>query len=309
MISLHNVTRKYGDLTAVDNVSFDVPAGQIVGLLGHNGAGKTTIMKMITGFLEPTEGKITVDGHDVISDRIAAQKKIGYLPEVSPLYPDMTVVHYLEYVARLRHLPVDGIKNALKRVIHQTGLLTKLNARISTLSKGFKQRVGVAQAILHSPKILILDEPTSGLDPSQIGEMRALITHLSKESTVILSTHILQEVEAMCDHVIIILQGRVARNAALKDLQRTSRLFVGINQPGKAAKGFLEGISGVKNVMPYDQRGDVHRFRIEVEGELDAVSPVIASQVIGKGWKLHGLEPEHRDLEVVFKEVNEGLSV
>ena len=200
MIEVKNLVRKYGEFAAVDDVSFEIANGEVVGLLGHNGAGKTTIMKMLTGFLEPSFGSVKIDGLDVQSSPTKLQSEMGYLPESLPIYPELTVVAYLEYAARLRD--VDP-RVCVRKAIESTGLDEKALDLVSTLSRGYKQRVGVAQAILHEPKFLVLDEPTNGLDPNQIQQMRDLIRSLSEVATVILSTHIMQEVSAVCDLSLI----------------------------------------------------------------------------------------------------------
>ncbi|MCI5221885.1 MAG: ATP-binding cassette domain-containing protein, partial [Candidatus Electrothrix sp. AR4] len=226
MIKVENLTRKYGDVTAVDTVSFEIDHGEIVGLLGHNGAGKTTIMKMMTGYLEPTEGCISVDGLDIGKDRRKIQKKVGYLPENCPVYPEMTVLDYLEYSAALHGIAKRNRPALIREAVERTALEAKATKQLSTLSRGFRQRTGVAQAILHKPGILILDEPTNGLDPTQIQHMRILIAELSKSATVIVSTHILQEVQAVCDRVIIIKDGGLALDSRLDELRQSSKLLI-----------------------------------------------------------------------------------
>ena len=209
MIQVEHLTRRYGDLMAVDDVSFHIGHGEIVGLLGHNGAGKTTIMKMMTGFLEPTSGSIRIDNLEIGDDTRAIQQRIGYLPENCPVYPEMTVIDYLDYQATLHGMADHEPSTAIARVIRRTALQEKAARTIQTLSRGYRQRVGVAQAILHQPNIVILDEPTNGLDPTQILQMRELIRELAKTATVIVSTHILQEVQAVCDRVLILRAGQL----------------------------------------------------------------------------------------------------
>ena len=216
MIVAKNLTRNYGAVTAVDDVSLKIEAGEIVGLLGHNGAGKTTIMKMLTGFLEPTAGSVEINGHDMESARSLAQSCVGYLPENCPLYPEMSVVEFLDYAAELKGVSDDDRPKAIKEAIAATELGDKAMEPISSLSRGYRQRIGVAQAILHKPNIVILDEPTNGLDPSQIKHMRDLIKRLAENATVILSTHILQEVAAVCGRVIVVNRGRVALDFCLE---------------------------------------------------------------------------------------------
>jgi ABC-2 type transport system permease protein len=219
MIQIDHLTRRYGEFVAVDDVSFRIDHGEVVGLLGHNGAGKTTIMKMMTGFLEPTSGSIRVENLEIGRDTRAIQSRIGYLPENCPLYPEMTVIDYLDFQASLHGLGADQRDHAIAQSIRRTALLDKATQAIQTLSRGYRQRVGVAQAILHDPDIVILDEPTNGLDPTQILHMRELIHELAKTATVIVSTHILQEVQAVCDRVLILRAGRLVVDSRLGEKQ------------------------------------------------------------------------------------------
>ncbi|MCB0338042.1 MAG: ATP-binding cassette domain-containing protein [Bdellovibrionales bacterium] len=304
MIEVSQLTRKYGNFTAVDNVSFEIPKGEIVGLLGHNGAGKTTIMKVLTGYLEPTSGSVTIAGTDITVDRIAVQKRIGYLPENAPLYPDMSVVQYLEYVAELRGLEEDVRARSIREVIDKTALREKAHAQIDTLSKGYKQRVGVAQAILHKPEILILDEPTNGLDPSQIEDMRDLIRELSKNSTVILSTHIMQEVQALCARVIVMLQGKIATDSKLSDLQTSNRLVVSLNQKEEVVSSELRKVKGVARVKRDVASNGHQNYVLDLNVRSDEVSPLVAKLVVEKGWDLYNLYPEQRDLEAIFRDIS-----
>jgi len=222
MIEADRLTRRYGDFTAVDDVSFRIEPGEIVGLLGHNGAGKTTIMKMLTGALEPSSGVVRVDGTALETAPGSVQRQLGYLPESVPLYPELAVVDYLAYVAQVRRL--EDAQAAVARAVEATDLAEKAMDTIGTLSRGYKQRLGVAQAILHEPPFLILDEPTNGLDPGQTQHMRQLVRDLAASATVILSTHIMQEVGAVCDRVLILRDGRLALDERLDDLRSTSRL-------------------------------------------------------------------------------------
>jgi ABC-2 type transport system ATP-binding protein len=306
MIKAENLVRKYGDFTAVSGVSFEIPKGQIVGLLGHNGAGITTIIKMLTGYLEPTVGEVLVDGHNVETESLIVQSKIGYLPENCPVYPDMTVIDYLFYMAELRGIPQAESISAVKTAIARTALTEKALQPISTLSKGFRQRVGVAQAILHKPEIVILDEPTSGLDPSQISESRSLVKELSKSSTVILSTHILQEVEAICDRVIIILQGQIALDAKLADLQSSQQLLLSCNAELASLKKLLSKIAEINSVQPLEQAGLEKHYRLELSEQTPTVQASIAESLIKENFKLYSLHPERRDLETIFREINSG---
>jgi ABC-2 type transport system ATP-binding protein len=224
MIEANGLSKRYGDVVAVDDVSFTVGKGEVVGFLGPNGAGKTTTMRMLTGFIPPTEGTAVIAGHDIFGDPIAARRAVGYLPETPPLYPEMSVTSYLSYVATIKDVPRRGRREAVDRALERCGLTRVRHQVIGTLSKGFRQRVGLAQAIVHDPAVLILDEPTVGLDPLQIREIRALIAELAapeqgeSQHTVILSTHILPEVEAICRRVVMIHGGRKVVDSPLEEL-------------------------------------------------------------------------------------------
>ena len=226
MIEAREVTKRYGEVLAVDHVSFTAGPGEVVGFLGPNGAGKTTTMRILTGFLPATDGTALVDGHDIFEDPLAARRAIGYLPESPPLYPEMDVDHYLLYVTKLKDVPRARRREAVDRALERCGLTEVHRRVIGALSKGFRQRVGIAQAIVHDPKVLILDEPTVGLDPIQIREIRALIADLAAEEggrTIVLSTHILPEVEAICRRVILIHRGRKALDASIEEVTRGGR--------------------------------------------------------------------------------------
>lgn len=306
MIKTEGLTRNYGDFTAVADVSFEIGRGEIVGLLGHNGAGKTTIMKTITGYLEPSAGRITVDGMDLAEFRTEIQAKIGYLPENCPLYPEMTVIDYLEYAAGLRGLQGDAGRRAVGEAIRQTELDSKAADAIATLSRGYRQRVGVAQAILNRPELLILDEPTNGLDPSQILHMRELITELGKNATVILSTHILQEVEAICDRVLIIRDGRLALDSKLHDLKRSRRLLLSVNTGPRDTQSLLAAIDGVGPLDCLDDASGTWTYAMDLPDadRLSDVASAIAKTVVENGHLLYALHPETRDLETVFRQIN-----
>lgn len=298
MIQVERLTRRYGDFTAVDDVSFRIGRGEVVGLLGHNGAGKTTIMKMLTGYLEPTSGSIRIDGMDIGEHRKAIQARIGYLPENCPVWPEMTVIDYLDYQAGLHGVPAAERERAIAGAIRRTRLAAKATERIETLSRGYRQRVGVAQALLHNPDIIILDEPTNGLDPTQILQMRELLRELAKTATVIVSTHILQEVQAVCERVLIMRAGRLVVDARLDELQRGARLLVSVDRD---ARELLAGIEAVKSVQ---ERGAAQgRLRYALEAEPDA-APAVAAALHAAGYGLFELQPERRDLETVFAEVN-----
>lgn len=308
MINVSNILRTYGGFVAVDKVSFSINPGEIVGLLGHNGAGKTTIMKMLTGFLEPTDGSIEIDGKDICEKREQIQQKIGYLPENCPAYPEMTVIDYLDYSAALRGLSEQQRIPLIAEAIKQTGLIERATQKISTLSRGFKQRTGVAQAILHRPKILILDEPTNGLDPTQIQHMRTLIKELAVNSTIIISTHILQEVQAICDRVIIMKDGEKVLDRKLDELQSNVRLIVTIDGDTEQTGQILAGCDGVSKIDRLEtQQGDVgHKFSLSIAPEMDRhkVAASIARELHNQGCELYSMTYESRNLETVFAELS-----
>lgn len=251
MIEAEGLSKHYGDLVAVDNVSFSIGQGEVVGFLGPNGAGKTTTMRILTGYLPASDGTARIAGHDIFSDPLAARRAIGYLPESPPLYPEMDVAGYLRYVAALRDVPRSGRRAAVDRAIARCGLSEVRRRVIGQLSKGFRQRVGIAQAIVHDPPVLILDEPTVGLDPLQIREIRGLLRELAnpaaggQQHTIVLSTHVLAEVEAICRRVILIYEGRKEVDAPLEELtaggRRLEELFARVTSRDAAAGGAAEG--------------------------------------------------------------------
>jgi ABC-2 type transport system ATP-binding protein len=297
MIQADRLCRRYGDFVAVDEVSFAIDHGEIVGLLGHNGAGKTTIMKMLTGYLEPSSGLVRVDGTVVEQDRQAVQRQLGYLPENLPLYPELSVVDYLDYTARLRG--VDPAR-AVRQAVDATELGSKAFDPIATLSRGYRQRLGVAQAILHEPRFVILDEPTNGLDPEQTHHMRALVKRLAQHATVILSTHIMQEVNALCDRVLILHRGILAVDERLENLRASNRLLLRTS-PGADLGKVLNGIDAIVALQPAAEG----RWEIETRGNPDQVAERVAASLIGAGLPLYQLLSAQRDLESVFREVNE----
>jgi ABC-2 type transport system ATP-binding protein len=269
MIEVKSLSKYYGDACAVDNISFEVSKGEILGFLGPNGAGKTTTVRCVTGFLPPTSGTVVVDGYDVTSESLEVRKRIGYLPENTPLYTEMNVVDYLRFIVEMRR---DGISNPNQRirdVIDMCGLGDVRHKDIAELSKGFCQRVGLAQAMVHDPPILILDEPTVGLDPNQIVEIRKLIIALGKEKTVILCSHILPEVEATCGRVVIIHNGRIAADGSPKELQASSEgkgtVYIQVKGTGPELSERLAGVPGVEAVA--DARvvsENISDFKLEV---------------------------------------------
>lgn len=301
MIQIKSLSRMYGDFKAVDDVSFEIKKGEVVGLLGHNGAGKTTIMKMITGYLEPTSGEIRIDDLQAGRDMRAIQARIGYLPENCPVWPEMTVIDYLEYQANLQGVSESQIQSRVAEAIRRTALNEKATASIQTLSRGYRQRVGVAQAILHKPDIIILDEPTNGLDPTQIFQMRELIRDLARTATVMISTHILQEVEAVCERVLIMRQGKLVVDSRMEELQTVRQLRLTVDNA--EAADYLGRVACVSAVHKVETVDDLSTYLLDAV--VDAAPDVVAA-VVEAGDKLYRLHPETRNLETVFAEVNRG---
>jgi ABC-2 type transport system ATP-binding protein len=306
MISVKELVRKYGDIVAVDNVSTTIEKGEIVGLLGHNGAGKTTLMKMITGFLEPTSGVVTVGGVDVAVDRIGVQRQIGYLPENAPLYPEMLVQEYLLMMAELRGLSGEDAERAVADAARQTGVVEYMVRPISMLSKGYRQRVGIAQAILHRPAVLVLDEPTNGLDPMQIQAIRGLIRRLGESTTIILSTHILQEIEAVCDRVLIMIGGRLVTDSALNDLLGSDRLLLSVATTGDVPAAFrrIPGVTDVQTLGEDPMNPGSQRFAVASADDRPRTTEILKAGMEA-GWTIASLGREHRTLEQVMKELQD----
>ncbi|HTK96573.1 MAG TPA: ABC transporter ATP-binding protein [Pseudomonadales bacterium] len=303
MIKAEQLTRRYGDFLAVDRVDFSIGQGEIVGLLGHNGAGKTTIMKMLTGYLEPSEGRILVDDVDVAEQPKVVQRSLGYLSESLPLYPEMTVVDYLEYAAELRGVAPADQASAVRESVEATELESKAFDQIHTLSRGYRQRVGVAQAILHKPRFLVLDEPTNGLDPSQTQHMRELIRRLAGNATIILSTHIMQEVNAVCDRAMILRNGRLVLDETLASLRRSERLLVGTDAEPATVAAALRGVDGVGAASPV--RNGTKRVALPLSGEVEATSARVVAALVAANIHVYSVAPEQRDLETVFREVSD----
>lgn len=303
MIRIQNLTRKYGAATAVRDVTVEIQRGEIVGLLGHNGAGKTTVMKILTGFLEPSDGRVEVGGFDVTQHRDAARKLIGYLPENAPLYLEMLVQDYLMLMAELRGVPAAQIPAAVARAAEDTGLVERLLQPIGELSKGYRQRVGLAQAIVHNPAVLVLDEPTNGLDPMQIQSIRELIKRLGERTTIILSTHIMQEIEAVCDRVLVMIQGELVADAPLSTLTASETVLMSVAGAPTDVDARLSGLARVKAVRSLGvdpENPSFSRFAIDCDGATHAVAD-IARAAVGASWTLGSLAPEHKTLESVFK--------
>jgi ABC-2 type transport system ATP-binding protein len=294
-IEVSHLTKFYGEQAAVNDISFSVGKGEIVGFLGPNGAGKSTTMKIITGFIPSTSGEVKVCGIPVDIDSLETRRKIGYLPENNPLYLDMYVREYLEFVGKIYHVP--NLKKRVDEMIQQVGLEVEQNKKIGMLSKGYRQRVGLAQAIIHDPEVLILDEPTSGLDPNQLVEIRELIRQIGKSKTVMLSTHIMQEVEAICDRVIIIKTGKIVADNTASELQyEEDHQVVFVEFEGNVNKNQLLKINGIKKAEKVGENG----WLVESNGNLD-LRKIIAQFAQQNNALVLTLRKEERTLEEVFK--------
>lgn len=309
MIEVEHVSRMFGDFSAVDDISFSIQTGEIVGLLGPNGAGKTTTMRMIAGFLEPSSGAIFVDGMDVTRFPVETKHKIGYMPESAPLYSDMIVEDYLFYVARMQGAEPEVKVPELARVC---GLKEVMHKNIGELSRGNRQRVGLAHALMGDPEILILDEPTSGLDPNQVGEVRSLITEIGKTRTVIISTHILSEVETLCGRVIIISGGKKVADSPTEQLRvhygssSSIRMILGVptGTGAEEIKAALSGQDGVISCGVTEQDG-LYDISVGVDGGME-IRPALSRLVVGRGWDLLSLDIRKNSLEDVFRALTTG---
>ena len=306
MIEVQHITKRYGRVTAVDDVSFRVERGEILGFLGPNGAGKTTTMRILTGYMPATEGRAIVAGFDVFTDPIDAKKRTGYLPEVPPLYPDMTVREYLEFVARIKGIAPKERKARVDGVMERTHVADMADRHCAKLSKGYRQRVGLAQALIHNPDVLILDEPTAGLDPKQIIETRDLIRHLAGDHTVVLSTHILPEVAQTCHRVVIINKGRVVAVDTPENLtgrlKGAETMYVQVDALGEDAATALAAVPGVTRVVAADGRGAAGGFEVESTRGTD-VRRELARTIVARGWGLLELRPMRMSLEEIFLQV------
>ena len=308
MIEVTHLSKKFGSLWAVDDLSFSLKKGEIVGFLGPNAAGKTTTMRLITGYLAPSGGSVTVAGHDVQLEPLQAAQKIGYLPETTPLYGEMVVVEYLSYFGRLRGLEQEALIKGMKEVSATCGLTKVLSNKIANLSRGFKQRVGLASALLHRPEILILDEPTVGLDPNQIDEIRKLIREIGSERTVLLSTHILSEVEQVCQRVLILADGKLAGEGTLDSIKAQARGKPVYSVGFKAARGEAEEairkIAGFESLEVIASRDHLHHFRVTLADSADR-SEEFFRLAVAKGFGLCELKKEEVSLEDVFRRLTQ----
>jgi ABC-2 type transport system ATP-binding protein len=302
MIEVQNLTKRYGNLVAIDNVSFRVGQGEILGFLGPNGAGKTTTMRIITGYMPPTEGTVRIADFDVIENPIEAKERIGYLPENLPLYNDMTVEGYLDFVADIKKVSGKDKKSRIDLTMEKCGITDVRGRLVGNLSKGYRQRVGIAQALVHEPAVLVLDEPTIGLDPKQIIEIRELIKSLAGERTVILSTHILPEVTMTCTRVAIINRGKIALEESLdrlsEDIGNTQMIFLKLNYSGNKIKEKILSIPSVSEV----NENSSGEFIVRSKDGTD-IREELANMVVGNGWGLLELRPLTQTLEEVFLRV------
>lgn len=305
MIEVQGLTKRYGSERAVDAISFEVKSGEVLGFLGPNGAGKTTTMKVITCYLPPSEGTVRVNGVDVREDPLAVRKQIGYLPEHTPLYLDMRVYDYLSFVAAMRGIPSDRRAGRIADMADVCGLGEVLQKPIEALSKGYRQRVGLAQAMIHDPEILILDEPTTGLDPNQIVEIRELIKAVGREKTVILSTHILPEVQASCDRVLIIHRGRLVADGTPQDLKDSfsggQRVQFGV----MTGNGVLDALNARPDLQVLDQRTEPSGENLYTvsSDRTDDIRPDLFKLAVEQGWTLTELHRDQANLEDVFRQL------
>jgi ABC-2 type transport system ATP-binding protein len=304
VIEVQHLTKRYGPTTAVDDVNFRVEKGEVLGFLGPNGAGKTTTMRVLTGYMPPTEGRAIVAGYDIFDQPIEAKRRTGYLPETPPLYPEMTVREYLSFVAKIKGVPRANRKARVDTVMERTRILDMAQRECGKLSKGYRQRVGLAQSLMHNPEVLILDEPTAGLDPKQIIETRQLIKELGGDHTIILSTHILPEVSQTCQRVVIINKGRVVAidtpDNLTSRLRGSETLFVQVDAPeGDDVKRTLEIVPGVTRVALTETRGTATAYEVNSETGRD-VRRQLAAVIVTNGWGLLELRPLRMSLEEIF---------
>jgi ABC-2 type transport system ATP-binding protein len=303
VIEVQHLSKRYGPVTAVDDISFRVERGEILGFLGPNGAGKTTTMRILTGYMPATAGKAIVAGFDVFDQPIEAKKRTGYLPETPPLYPDMTVVEYLTFVAKIKGVAAADRRLRVKRIMDRTRVAEMANRMCSKLSKGYRQRVGLAQALIHNPDVLILDEPTAGLDPKQIIETRELIRELAGDHTIVLSTHILPEVSQTCQRVVIINKGRVVAvdtpDNLTARLRGSETMYVQVDASGADISPSLGRVAGVTRVAEADRRNGLVGYEVESESGRD-IRRELARTIVGGGWGLTELRPMRMSLEEIF---------
>lgn len=307
MIEITNLSKRFGDLTAVDGISFQVSRGNVLGFLGPNGAGKSTTMKMITGFIAPDAGSVVVGGDDISLHPVEVKRRIGYLPEGAPLYGDMTVMGFLGFIAEIRGYRGRERSQRVDRAVELVSLASVIDKPIETLSKGFKRRVGLAQAILHDPQVLILDEPTDGLDQNQKHDVRKLIRSMAEDKIIVLSTHILEEVDAVCNRAIIIAEGRIVSDGTPAELAARSRTHnaVSITVRGNQVdeiRGDLATLADVRGVDVMEETGERVRFQVYPQGE-SAIIEQVSRMVHERGWAIEELRVERGKLDEVFRQV------
>ncbi len=311
MIEVRNLSKHFGPKVAVNNVSFTVKKGEVLGFLGPNGAGKSTTMRMITGFLPATQGDVSIDGSDIVDDELGAKAKIGYLPESAPLYTDMTVETFLRFAAEMRQIPTAELKNAVEKALETCFLQPVRHQSIDTLSKGYRHRTCLAQAIIHDPEVLILDEPTDGLDPNQKHEVRSLIKRMGQEKAIIFSTHILEEVEASCTRAIIIDQGKVVADGTPEELKAKSERAgsLVVKAKGLAASGIrqeLEKLSESRKVETLESGDDWVRVRIlPNKGKAKSLPEAVFKLAVEKNLVLEELAQEEGRLDDVFRQITQ----
>lgn len=307
MITLKNVSKYFGRMKAVNDISFSVDSGEVVGFLGPNGAGKTTTLRMMTGFLAPDRGTITIDGIDIEKDPVSVQKRIGYLPENNPLYRGMLVSEFLDLAARLHHIPASERSAALDFVVHAVGIEHMYYRSIGELSKGYRQRTGIAAALIHRPDIIIMDEPTEGLDPNQRGEIRGLITDLAKKHTVIMSTHVMQEASAVCGRMIIINKGAIVADGTARELSAnaTTGRIISLDIEGEGIESELNKLIGAEHIRV--KQKDARRFcaTLSLDRERE-VRPDISRLAWQKRWILWDVHEEEKKLEDIFQTLTKG---
>ncbi|MBN2543233.1 ATP-binding cassette domain-containing protein [bacterium] len=308
MIKVRNLSKHYGTLKAVDDISFEVQTGEILGLLGPNAAGKTTTMRILTCYLPPTAGNIEVDDMNIIDDSMAIRKSIGYLPEDAPLYDDMNPLEYLKFIAEIRDIKGHKFKERMKGVIETCGLKGVLKQEIGQLSKGYRQRVGIAQCMLHDPEILVMDEPTTGLDPNQIVEIRNLIKELGKRKTVVLSTHILSEVQATCQRAVIINKGKIVADGSLEELQSgfqgVEKVYLELKAPKDEVLSMVSGLNDIKSIKEAELAPGDELWAYNVESTRGSdPREELFKLAVEKKWTMLEMRKEQANLEEIFREL------
>ena len=306
MIKVQDLSKNYGDVQAVKSINFEIDDGEIVGFLGENGAGKTTTLKMLTGYLVPTKGNVEINDLNINDSALEIQKQIGYLPELNPLYPEMSVYEYLEFIARVRNITGKSFREALARVVERCGLQGVVHKLVSSCSKGYKQRIGLAGSMIHDPKILILDEPVTGLDPNQIVEIRELIKSLGREKLVLMSSHILQEIQATVDRIMIIHQGEIVANGTNEELMSSFKGNTILNlEVRNANENSLKDLSIAVaniNVVEVNEKKDHHVIQLEYPQETDPREDLF-NYAVNSDWVILKMTPTTTDLEDVFRKL------